>query len=346
MRSLLFAGVLIVAACQPEPEPKDPGTTGTGQPTTGTPGGTPGGTPTGTTSTTDSTAPVPVFDCDTVPSSPLSTGLMGNASGYHDVAFTPSGEILGNDSGNQNLIKVDQYNSPSTLVSGIGTIQQMTWMPDGDLAVATDATGAIMRVDLAGNMSVIAPSIGAYGLIWGPDDMLWAANYNAVLKIDPITGAQTTVVGSLPNGQPRVINFNLDHTRLYIGTLFGNGNIFYVDLDANYDVVGSVQVFATGVGSGSYHDGLGVDVCGYLWVPDYSTSALYRISPSGSVQTYIDSTLTNYGHGLEWGNGVGNWLTDAIYMPLPYNNNQVAEIQIGVPMEFDGDVINIPSATP
>ena len=244
---------------------------------------------------------------------------------------------------NNNLIKVDANDTVEVLVANVGLVQQMVWLPDGDLAVATEQTGAVVRVDAAGGVSVIAPGIGAYGLILGPDGMLWAANYQQILRIDPVSGAQETVLASIPRGQPRVINFNNDHTRLYIGTLSGNGDVFYVHLDAAYNPVGSPQVLASNVGSGTYHDALGVDVCGYLYIPDYSTSALYRISPSGDqVQTLYDSNLSHYGHGLTWGNGVGPWRTDAIYLPRPYGQHRVKELVIGVPTVWDGVVINAP----
>lgn len=312
----------------------------------GVPGGVPTtGTTTGTTSTTDSTAPLPEFDCATIPTNIQSATILGAPRGYHDVAFTEDGKIIGSDSGfwNVDLLRVDDQDNVETFVPDLGITQQMTWLPDGDLAVATDQTGAIVRLDSAGNLSIIKPGVSAYGLILGPDDMLWAANYTEIMRIDPATGASETILGSLPSGQPRVINFNRDFTRLYIGTLFGNGSIYYVDLDANYMPVGGPQTLATGVGTGDYHDGIGVDICGYLYVPDYSTSAMYRISPDGTqVQNLYDTSLSEYGHGLEWGNGVGPWRTDAIYIPLPYGNNQVIELVIGVPTVWEGVVLNAP----
>ncbi len=341
MRTLpLAAALVLLAGCGPEESPLPTGGT-----PGGTVGGTAGGTPGGTTSgTTESTAPTPVFDCATVPSGiePGDVAHLGAPRGYHDVDFTPDGRIIGNNSSHNAVIAVDDQDNVQNFVDGLGTVQQMVWMPDGDLAVASDGTGGIHRVTPTGVQSLIKPNVYAYGLIMGPDDMLWAANYTEVMRIDPATGGSETILSSLPNGQPRVIQFNLDFTKLYIGTLSGNGNVFSVNLDANYNVDGPVEIFATGVGTGSYHDGLGIDVCGYLYMPDYGSTALYRISPDGTVQTMWDGSLNEYPHGLEWGNGVGPWRTDALYLPQPYNNNHVIEIVIGIPKEFDGDVINRP----
>lgn len=340
--SLLALGGFL-AACQPEPpDPTNPG----GGTTGGTPVGSglpPGSTSAGTPTDSGTTTSGPVFDCATVSSSPLSTQALGEPRGYHDLAFTEDGWIIGNGTGNSDLIKADGLGTSQVLVNNIGTVQQMVWLPDGDLAVASDQTGAILRVTSSGTVSPISPGVGAYGLILGPDGKLWAANYSSIMRIDIATGAQDVILSSLPSGMPRVINFNRDFTRLYIGTMSGNGNLYYLDLDANYDPIAGPQVLANDVGSGAYHDGLGVDICGYIYVPDYSTSAMYRISPSGQVQTYLDGNLTQYGHGLEWGNGVGPWRSDALYIPQPYNQNHVAEIVIGVPTVWEGEVINVPA---
>ena len=346
MRTLLLLSAVAVTACSQQEPGQVPTTNGTGGTFAGLPTGTttPGGTTTGTT--TDSTIPLPEFDCATIPNTPTEVNLLGAPRGYHDVAFTTDGKIIGSDDGfwNVDFLRVDDQDNTEVLIPDLGITQQSVWLPDGDLAVATDQTGAIIRVDSAGAVSIIKPNVGAYGLIMGPDDMLWAANYQEVMRIDPATGASETILSSLPSGQPRVINFNRDNTRLYIGTLFGNGDIFYVDLDANYMPTGPAQTLASGVGSGSYHDGLGVDICGYIYMPDYSTSAMYRISPSGDqVQNIYDTPLSEYGHGLEWGNGVGPWRTDAIYIPLPYGGNQVIELVIGVPTVWEGTVINAPA---
>jgi len=78
-------------------------------------------------------------------------------------------------------------------------------------------------------------------------------------------------------------------------------------------------------------DGLTVDACGNLYVPNYETSAVYRIAPDGVVGLYLEQTLEQYGHGLEWGSGVGGWREDALYLPQPYDDATVVEVVVGVP---------------
>jgi hypothetical protein len=116
---------------------------------------------------------------------------------------------------------------------------------------------------------------------------------------------------------------------MYIGSI-GVGEVYYFDLDADLNPVGDVQVFAR-TGSSGWHDGLGVDVCGNVYVADYVTSSLYRVSEDGgTVTSMVDVVDFGYGHGLTWGSGIGGWRADALYLPQPYNGYTVREVVIGV----------------
>ncbi|MEQ1506794.1 MAG: hypothetical protein ABMB14_31495 [Myxococcota bacterium] len=305
------------------------------------------GTPTDTAVSTSTSAIE--FDCDSIPFEPTSNQQIDGARGYHDLAFTPDGLVIGSGNGNTNLITSDYAGNTNLFVPGIGGLEQLAWLPNGDLAAASPQYG-IVRIGPTGGYTVIEPNLHPYGLILGPDQQLYAATQAEIWRVDPDTGASVKLLrrGALDRGQPRVIAFGLGYTRMLIGTLGGSqGRIYALDLDANYDPVGDPYEFASGVGSGDYHDGLGVDLCGYLYIPDYSTSALYRVSPDGNqVQKLYDTGLLggDYGHGLEWGSGIGGWRTDALYLPLPYGGNHVLELVIGAPSRDDPDqvAINLP----
>jgi hypothetical protein len=59
---------------------------------------------------------------------------------------------------------------------------------------------------------------------------------------------------------------------------------------------------------------------------------MYRIDPdTGLVQDLLGHMGNAYGHGAEWGRGIGEWRSDAIYLPQPYDGNTVLEVVIGVP---------------
>jgi hypothetical protein len=292
-----------------------------------------------------------VFDCDTVPPRALSMREVDGPRGYHDLAFTDDGGVLGNSLAGP-LGRGDAYGGFQIVAPQSGVLEQMAWLPDGDLAGASKSAG-ILRIGATGSVTTINPNIRPYGLLLGPDGLLWAADERSVWVVDPVTGAQEEVVppNALARGAPRVLQFDLDYTHLYIGTYGGSqGRLYRVPLGPDHRPTGLPEVFATDVGRGGYHDAIGIDVCGYLYVPDYDTSNLYRVSPSGQVQVLVDSGFLrrDYGHGLEWGLGLGGFRDDALYLPQPYDANRVLELVIGVPSRewTGGTAIHLPPASP
>ena len=177
--------------------------------------------------------------------------------------------------------------------------------------------------------------------------MLYTAGSQGVSRIDPVTGAASILISPGSNWEPHSINFNVGFTKLYIGTVewANQGRVYGVELDANLDpILSTLQVFASGVGEG-WHDGVEVDICGYVYIPDYWTSRLYRIHPDGTPEVFVDwSWDTNqYAHGALFGNGVGGFREDALYVPMPYNGNTVKEIVVGVPRrDWAGIALNAP----
>jgi hypothetical protein len=81
-------------------------------------------------------------------------------------------------------------------------------------------------------------------------------------------------------------------------------------------------------------------------MPDYRTSRLYRLSPAGETALYYSwsNDSSQYGHGVVWGSGIGGWRADALYLPMPYNNNTVQEIVTGTfSRTWEGTIINPPA---
>ena len=128
----------------------------------------------------------------------------------------------------------------------------------------------------------------------------------------------------------RDVTFSLDCATMYLATT-GAGNIWAIPMDTEFNQAGEATELAKAVGNGTWHDGIGIDACGNVYVPDYSRSGLYRVAPDGTVTTIYAGKPKLYGHGLKWGNGVGGWRRDALYLPQPYDSDTVREVVIGVP---------------
>ena len=129
---------------------------------------------------------------------------------------------------------------------------------------------------------------------------------------------------------------------MYIGTNDSNGTIWTVELDAELNPVGEPSLWNSGLGG--WHDGLGVDICGNVYLADYDTLSLYRLSPDGAkVETLVDGDTnpSMYGHGLVWGSGIGGWKERSLYLPQPRNGDTLAELDIEVPYRtWQGTGIN------
>ncbi len=280
-----------------------------------------------------------VIDCDTVPTEPISETVLSGPRAYHGIAFDTDGYIYGSDG--SSIVRSDYSGkNASTWSPNSGSGEQMVMMPDGDIAFINTNNGSVERIDPSGSRTYLGnrPN-GAYGIIWGPDDMLWLAGGSSVWQMDPATGDTTEVVSGI-QGTARTLAFNGDASLLYVGTQ-SSGNLYVIQMDASLQPIGAPQVLAS-VG-GSYHDGLGVDVCGYIFVACYSTNNLYRVSPGGDVAVFADWNYTSYGHGLVWGSGYGGFRLDSLYVPMSYNNNQVKEVEVGVPhCSWGGTVYNAP----
>lgn len=262
---------------------------------------------------------------------PPETHIEG-ARAYKGLAFDADGLLVGSD--NSSLIKSSYDGDWSVFLPGAGDIEQMTYLPDGDLVVTTSwSNGHMRRITPEGGVSVLAPGLSAYSVILGPDGMLYGAGWDGVYRVDPETGESDELLstrGGGPSG--RTLAFSADLTRLYMGTVDDRGRIFYFELGEDLEILSEPKLFVEGVGHG-WHDGLGVDICGNLWAADYDSSKLFRISPDGQIDVMADwsDNSNQFGHGLFWGSGVGGWRADALYMPVPEAGKKVKELVIGVP---------------
>lgn len=260
---------------------------------------------------------------------PMNVGdtTLPDARAYHGLAFGDDGSLIGFDG--RSLIKSFYDGTRQTWIPGLSGLQQIDRLPDGDYA-AIDGSGTLLRIDaLTGGTSSIASNLGyAYGVTTGPDGMVYVVASSTIYRVDPVNNTSAVWFdGSNVGATLHVINFNLDSTVAYIGTI-GNGTVYYLSLDSNLDPVGSAVVYANRVGSG-WHDGLEVDECGNIYVADYSTRGFYRVTPGGTVSSFVDIVMSEYGHGTAWGSGIGGWRDDTIYQPQPYNSNTIREVVVG-----------------
>ena len=291
---------------------------------------------TGATGDTGGTTTEIVVDCAALSATPISTQVVPVARSHHSIAFDANGMLLGWANGN--VMAYDAYGGFNVYSPGLGTAEQYDMAPDGNLYAATFSS--VVQIQPTGGQTNVGGPTGTYGLKVGPDGKIYAANNSEMVRIDIVAGTQETYIPGGGGRAPRVMDWSPDLSRMYIGN-FG-GSVDYVDLDANFDPVGPTTVLAPI--TASYKDGMAVDVCGNVYVALYDEQALVRITPDGVVSYLYDLTsLANYGHGMQFGSGIGGWRDDALYLPLPYGGDTVSEVVIGVyHRSWQGKVINLP----
>lgn len=328
---MLLAGLFVVVGCGGASKDTAPGGTSSSMPYT-----TPT-TPSTSTTPTASDTDGEVFDCAEVPPGPPSLTVLEAVAG-RGLAFDDDGDLIGVSE--PHLFRSAYGAAGEVWVPGLGELDQIDRLDDGDFALANYGDGSLMRVGANGATSVITTDVFAYGVRTGPDGLVYTANGNVIHRIDPVAGTRDVWLD--PDFRPRVVDFSPDLDRLYVGTQESSGQVWVVPLDGDLMPAGEPTLLAEGVGG--WHDGLGVDACGLIYLTDYDTLTLYTIDPNtGAVEPFLVATAADrmYGHGLVWGSGVGGWRTDALYLPQPMNGDRVAEAVIGVPYRtYPGEVLN------
>ena len=113
--------------------------------------------------------------------------------------------------------------------------------------------------------------------------------------------------------------------------------------------LGGADTLDGGEGGDVLSGGDGDDVLvGGLGADTLSGGAGYDIFRAGSVDTFaaarpnhiLDWSFNQYGHGFDWGDPVGGWDPQTIYVTHPYVGSRVTVTDIGVPgAEWGGEVI-------
>jgi len=276
-------------------------------------------------------APAPdprTTSCLDLPPHPVAITELDRPRGYHGLAFDQEGWVIGFDG--TALVRVNRQEQLQPYALGLTAVEGMDWLPDGSLVVA--CAEGLVRIAPNGSQEVLAANVYAYSVTVGPRGRVWAGdNAGRLWRLDPDEGVLEAVLDvreGMRSFAPRAVAFDVDASLLYIVS-FGE-TLYTLALDDAYDPIGPPRYFATVQRGVRWVDGLAVDRCGNLYVPNYETSALFRVRPDGQLALYHQWSYEHYGHGAVWGNGIGGWLTDALYLPQPYDGSTVVEVVVGV----------------
>lgn len=248
-----------------------------------------------------------------------------------DLAFDDAGNVVG--SNDKAIFKTKYGGTPQVFVPSISFRAGMRYLPTGDLMVNKDTTGQLIRITPDGTQNVVLSNL-AYpnGMAIDKHGFAWVTEHDAnrVLKVDPY--AKTSKVmsqGTIKN--PNGICFNADYSQVFVAGFSGVGTIYMFQIHPDGTVDAPVA-WAKNVGTG-WLDGIGIDVCGNLYIADYYATKVYRFTPDGSsYKTVINGSGGGniYLPNMQWGSGLGGWAPDKMYLPDGWNKG-VFEVDVGVP---------------
>ena len=293
---------------------------------------------TGTTGTNTSITTIPdapAFDCATAPPGPYKVRTLNGPICSEDLAFDGEGNLVGSDM--QHIYKSTKAGNATLTVPNIPFRAGLRLLSTGEIVLANDTTGSLDRIDIDGTRTTVLSDLRyPNGLEVGPDDMVYLTEHDArkVRRIDPWTGEYTVLsdgVISSPNG----VAFNEDFTALYIAGFSGAKKIYKLPMNEDGTPAGELEIWAEDVGTG-WLDGIGVDVCGNVYIADYNRSQILRYDKDGN---YVDTPINmqgtwNYLPNMQWGSGMGDWNENWAYFPEGWSASQMYELELGIPSKW------------
>jgi streptogramin lyase len=224
-------------------------------------------------------------------------------------------------------------------VPGMGGRGGMTFLPNGDLAMVTGSEEAVRIIHPNGSSEPPWTFFTMpYGVIADESGMLYIADRSYLYRVDPADGQYDILLSSDDIPNLRTITFDADYGSLFIASGYAPDMIYRAYLDGQGNIDPPMEWGTIGVSwlDEPYIDGLQLDACGNLYAAEFFTNNMYKIGPDGGqAEVFVDWDETDYGHALEWGSGIGGFSSTALYLPRPYANNTVVEVELGVPSAHD-----------
>ncbi|GMV40628.1 MAG: hypothetical protein AMXMBFR64_23440 [Myxococcales bacterium] len=278
----------------------------------------------------EDTGPVePPYDCAGIPKGPFQLVKLQGPVASEDIAFDKEGRVVG--SNDKAIFKSYYGGTPQVFVPKLNFRAGMRYLPNGHLVVCDNQKGQLVRVDEKGEIHTLVTGLSyPNGIVVDMQGWVLFTEHDAnkVWRVHPFTGAKQLLTTKIVN--PNGLTFSPDYKTLYIGGFSGVGTIYAMSISPD-GVPGKLIEWATKVGTG-WLDGMGVDICGNVYIADYNATIIYRISPDGKTKTPIihGSSIGAYLPNMDWGSGLGGWKETNLYLPNGWAK-EVFEVELGVP---------------
>ena len=276
----------------------------------------------------DEVEQLPPFDCENIPPGPFELVEVPGAIASEDLAFDSQGHLVGSD--NHAIYKTNTKGKVKLFAPNVEFRSGMRYLPNGSLAVNDNYLGRVLVFDPDGVMKVLVQGLSyPNGMTVDMQGFLYVTEHDAhrVLRIHSYTGEYEVLTTEIyhPNG----ITFNVDYSALYIGS-FGSPWVYIMSLSED-GIPGRAEEWADFTDTPGLLDGMGVDICGNVYVCEYGDTDIWRVSPDGKIKEKIidaDESWT-YLPNMQWGVG-GGWDPYSLYIPDGWNI-AAWRAKIGVP---------------
>lgn len=247
-----------------------------------------------------------------------------------DVAFDAEGHLIGSNT--LDLFRASSPAEPAKLwVPGVVNRSAVRMLSNGRLAVVQEDYRRVLTLTPEGASSLLVADLYyPFGLVEDLEGRVYIGDTQSIVRVELETGERETWLAT-PDFVARWMSFDREYESMFVGGR--SSTIFRVPID---------EAGAAGLPSAwgtlpvetekLLVDGLGVDACGNVYAAEFWSRALYRFSPAGGMaELLVQWDDIEYGHGLQWGSGIGEWSETSLYLPQPYNDYNVVRVELGVP---------------
>ncbi len=268
------------------------------------------------------------INCHNLPSGPFQLVKVPGAIATEDLAFDGKGNLVGSNF--EAIFKSSADGKVKVFVPAFPFRAGMRMIPSGELVVCDDQKGELVRVDADGVRNTILQGLKyPNGLTVDLQGYVYLTEHDAhrVLRIHPYTGEYTVLTEEI--GNPNGIAFNPTYDVLYIGT-FGGAWIYSLSISPD-GTPGRLEKWGDMTHTAGLLDGIGVDVCGNVYVCEYGSTDIWRFPPDGknAVRILDSDPAITYLPNMQWGRGEG-WDPNSLYLPDGWKVG-VWRLEIGVP---------------
>ena len=253
------------------------------------------------------------LSCDEMVPAPAPFEQLFGFTGSEDFVFDELGNYVGVD-GNGNLVRISIDGQQTLWAPAIGSgfMAGMGILPDGAVIVCDAGEGSLKKILPNGTVTTLLGGLQyPNGMDIGADGFIYVAENNddQVRRVNPETGAFTIAAEGLL--QPNGVTVSSDPKVFFVGS-FGGGVVYKVEMGEDPTQPGTVSELSTDFQAGLL-DGIGVDECGYVYVAEYTTGVIYRITPAGDTSV-LANVPSAWIPNIKWGRGLGGFARDVMYV--------------------------------